>query len=265
MARVDDAKSKTQKEFFQARCRIAMGEANKVMKEIPEGVTQLELKAVRLFSKALADNNSNNDSSHLAALKTMVDQDATGNEGLRLVTGVAFNRAGDYNEALRALHGAKDSLEALHLSAAIFIGVERLDAAKRTLEKMQDLDEDATLTQLTSAWVALASGGENGLREAVYVLNDLIGKWNSTPLLAGALSCALNAQGKFAEAEKAMAGCSNPNHPSVLRNRIVALLHENKAPNEVINALRSVDPAADFFRDTERLSKSFDECAAKTF
>lgn len=81
------------------------------------------------------------------------------NVGLRVTAGIAFYRQGEKNEALRCLFGAKKSLEALHLSAIIYIDMNRLDAAKRCYEKMIAIDEDATLTQLTSGWISLAAGG----------------------------------------------------------------------------------------------------------
>lgn len=77
------------------------------------------------------------------------------------------------------------------------------------------------------------------------------------------LGKALNGQEKFAEAEKVLSTCQNPNDPSILINRIVAALHENKSPNELIANLQKVAPDHAWFKTTSQLAGAFDEAIAK--
>ena len=74
---------------------------------------------------------------------------------------------------------------------------------------------------------------------------------------------ALNGQEKYAEAEKVLSTCQNPNDPSILINRIVAALHENKSPNELIATLKKVAPDHEWFKETAKLANVFDEAMVK--
>jgi len=183
----------------------------------------------------------------LPALKKLVEEDATKSSTLRVIAGIAFSRFGDANEALRILHGAAGDLHALHITCGILLSLDRHDLAKRTWEQMQSIDEDSTLTQLSGAWVSIASGTERGLKDASYVLEELIGKWQPTPLLVGALSCVLIHQGKFSEAEKLTSSCPGPMTADLLVNQIVAAQHEGRRLDEYIGALKQTDPGHPWF------------------
>jgi len=257
-ARIDDndAKSLAERDLFVQLAQLGKGEAI----EPTAHSTGVEFKALEHLSALMQGEGE--DEEELAGLKRLVESDSTKNARLRVIAGIAFSKfASDPNEALRILHAASSSLEALHISCAILLSMDRIDLAKKTLEQMQAIDEDATLTQLSGAWVSIALGTESSLRDAAYVLEELIGKWQPTPLLVGALSCVLIHQGKFSEAEKVVASCSAPKTADLLVNQIVAAQHEGRRLDEYIAGLKQVAPAHPWFQEMTNQSVAFDKAA----
>lgn len=253
--RIDDEAALAEKDLFVQLANLARGERAEDLDHAGP-----EFKALACLS-ALMQGEAEEEE-ELSKLKRLVEEDGKGNARLRMIAGIAFSKfASDPNEALRILHGASKSLEALHLSCSILLSMDRLDLATRTLDQMNAIDEDATLTQLSGAWVALSSGTERGLKDAAYTLEELIGKWQATPMLVGALSCALIHQGKFADAEKLLSSYSGAPSADLLLNQIVAAQHEGRRLDEYIGKLKQLAPAHNWFQEMTTQSAAFDQAA----
>lgn len=112
--------------------------------------------------------------------------------------------AGQYEEALKVLN-AKDAetLETLAMSVQCCVKLHRMDKAGEALKRLTSINDDATITQLTTAWVNLGRGGEK-IEEAFYSFEELTQKYGSTPLLLNGQAAALIQQGKYEEAESVL-------------------------------------------------------------
>jgi coatomer protein complex subunit epsilon len=268
MARVEDKPALiTQRDLFTYRALLAKREYNTVAKKTKDA-TLLEFKALNALALVLDPSTPQSTCTQaLTTLKSAVEQDASGNEQLRVLAGIAFAHTGDLTEALRALRAGpgSPSLESFHVQVLIYLRMNRPDAAKRALEVMQTKDEDSTLTQLASAWVAIGVGGETNYKDAVYVFHDLIGKWQPTPLLVGGLASGLLHQGHVSEAQKALDEVAKqyPADATIAFDRLVSSYHAGgKHSSEYLEALRKIDPKHKLFSDLQGLDQAFDTAAA---
>lgn len=78
--------------------------------------------------------------------------------------------------------------------------MDRFDLATKILKKMQELDDDSTLTQLATASLNFFLGQEK-LNEAYYIYQELIDKYGESPLLLNGISAAMICLNRIEESE----------------------------------------------------------------
>lgn len=179
-----------------------------------------------------------------------------------------------YENALRAVHGAikiSPDLECFALQLQCLLKINRVDLAKNTLVKMQEKDDDATLTQLASAWLFIEQGGEK-LQDAYYIFQDFCDKFVATSLLLNGQAVCFIAQEKYEEADAALRNSldKDPNNLDTLINLIALTQHYNVSgkPNEdVINRLLSqikdAHPQCTLVSELERKEQEFERLCLK--
>ncbi|NXV58528.1 COPE protein, partial [Molothrus ater] len=199
-AKPSSPQQETERDVFLFRSYIAQRKFGVVLDEL-QGSSSPELQSVRMFAQFLASDSQSQRDSIVAELdKKMAKSVDVANSTFLLMAASIYCHQQDPDAALRALHQG-DSLECLFgfVLKSLFL-CDSPFSCRKELKKMQEQDEDATLTQLATAWVNLALGGEK-LQDAFYTFQELADRASPSLLLLNGQAAAAMAQGRWDEAE----------------------------------------------------------------
>mmetsp|Transcript_24816 Transcript_24816/g.60917 ORF Transcript_24816/g.60917 Transcript_24816/m.60917 type:complete len:294 (-) Transcript_24816:244-1125(-) len=244
------------------RSYIALGQCDVVQSEIgdsaPTALQAVKLLATYMQSKDLVETVMVN-------LKEWLADGETGNNPvLQLVAGIIYMDQGELEEAAKVLH-AGTTLEMVALQVQVYLKMARVDVAEKSAALMARMEDDATLTQITTAWVNIALGGSK-IQDAFYTFQELADKYNETPLLLnGMAACQMHMQ-KYDEAEKYLlkALSKASNDVLTLQNLVVCAQHTRKAPEVVtryISTITKNDATCNLLKRKDALEKAFDAAA----
>ncbi|KAI6205353.1 hypothetical protein M3Y94_00782500 [Aphelenchoides besseyi] len=241
---------KLERDLFLYRAYIALGKSNIVLAEIPEDGASQSLKAVRRLASYYSDRERR------AKIVEQVEKEyvdgSTTDEYTLLINGLILLNERTFDSAI-CVFNRSSLLEAKALAVQALLKVNRADLALKMFKRMQEIDEDATLTQLCLAWLHLFSGKEK-LHDAFYIFQELIDKYGATANLLISQAATMVMQGKNTEAESLVAQAEDRDGAgaAVLINQyfINSVLQK---PNEVLartlKQLKLEHPDDDWVRD----------------
>lgn len=173
----------------------------------------------------------------------MADPMTSANPLLAVMAATLYLCEGNYEEALRAC-SACSSLEMHSMMINGYLKMDRSDLAERQLKQMQAQDDDATLTQLCTAWVNVGLGGLK-VQEAYYVFQELGDKFQWTCMLYNGSAACNMAMGRFDEAEKDLMEAlrADAKNAETLANLVTCNLHLGKpaVAQRYITQLKAAD------------------------
>lgn len=251
------------------RSHIGLGQYDLVLGDIKDKKdTPVALRAVRILAQYLKERNSK---VAFKQLENLLEDQATGNDATLLVVASTINmHEGNESEALKLLHNPT-TLELASLQVRTLLRINRVDLAEQALKRMNEMNDEATITKLTTAYVNLAKGGSDMIEEAQVFFQELNEKFENTIVLLNGLALCHMQNNRWTEAEKLLSNAlsKNPNDADTLVNLVVVEQHQqasnanNTLSNRKVSQMRALNPDHYWIADVTRMNQEFDEQAVK--
>lgn len=210
--------ARIERDCFVYRSLIGLRKYKQVMDDISDAPsTPTSLASIRIFaaySHAAASPAAG--SARSAAVSSMSElvagmSDDPALATARVVAATLFMCESKHEDALKALysHAATrtHTVETLAMTAQVHMRLDRLDLAEAAVKALQALDDESTLTLLSSAWLSVALGGDK-YKDAALTFRDIMDRFGpSVPALNGQ-GVAFLALRRVEDAEKAFAAAA---------------------------------------------------------
>jgi len=260
--KVHSPELKVARDYFVYRSYIALKKFSVVMSEINSGAPA-ELQPLRMLAEYFSQPNKRE------SIVLKLDEEISSNLDVSnyvflLVAATIYYNEASFETALKVLHQS-DNLECRALILQTLLKMDRVDLAKKEIKTMQEIDDDAVITQLASAWLNLQLGGDK-LQEAYYTFQELADKNTSTAMLLNGQATCFISQGKYEEAESALQEAleKDSNNTDTLVNLVVLSQLSSKAPEvcqRYLSQLNDSAPDHPLVRDFSAKDRDFETFA----
>jgi len=207
-----------ERDVLMYRAYLGEGKFNLVIGEV-ETRSGPEFKALLLLAK-LMQNPSNKDAI-ISEVGNVLNECEVSicPEVVALLCANIYLLAGDHESSLRVTNSA-NSLECAALAVQTLLQMNRVDIASKEVKKMQEGDEDATVTQLATAALNIAMADTKSVQTALYIYMELADKFGATPILLNGQAVCLILQDKAEQAEDVLQKAldKDSGHPETLIN-----------------------------------------------
>ncbi|XP_062516839.1 coatomer subunit epsilon-like [Corticium candelabrum] len=252
------------RDVFLYRSYIAQRKYGVVLDEVTNS-SPGELQAVRTLADYLQNGHKRDGIIADVDSKLNSGVDASNNTFFLIAATIFYNEQ-NYDSALRCLHQTED-LECSALSVQTYLVMDRVDLARKELKRMQEMDDDATLTQLASAWMNVATGGEK-LQDAYYIFQELAEKNTPTVLLLNGQAICNIQQGKYDDAEGLLQEAldkDSSNAETLVNMAVVAqhLGHTSEVVQRYISQLKDAHRNHTFVKALTLKEEEFDQVAGQ--
>jgi len=252
-----------ERDIFMYRAYLGEGKHGLVLDEV-SGRKGPEFRALTLLAKYL--QSPANKEGVMAQVNEVLEAGGASlsPDTVALLCANIFMLDGDNENALRITHSAS-SIDCMALTAQILLQINRVDLARKEVKKMQDLDEDATVSQLSLAALYIATG-QDKIQDAFYIYQELAEKFTPTPLLLNGMATCYILQGKLEMAEDILQKAldKESNHPETLINLYVVsqCLGAGESAKRYFSQLRDAHKDHRFVTDLAAKEVEFDTLAA---
>jgi coatomer protein complex subunit epsilon len=250
----------TERDCYVYRSHIALGNHQLVIDEITDE-SPTALRAVKLLA-TYKSRPHEREQCIATCQEWLSDEALAANANVQLISALVFAAEDNLVEAMKCCHTSL-SLELMGLMIHLLVKMDRPELAEKHLRSMQAADDDATLTQLATAWVNLAQGGSK-IQDAFYVYQELGDKYAWTSKLYNGSAACQMAMGRYDDAEKDLVEAINRDSkdPDTLQNLAVCALHLGKPTTRFLNQLKTLAPKPFAIEQLAAFEAQFDAAKA---
>ncbi|KAI8869709.1 hypothetical protein GQ42DRAFT_24948 [Ramicandelaber brevisporus] len=169
------ASSAVERQTLLHRAYLAQGKPALVLSEISPSTDAIELQLLRISAQLRQLSKTDNGGDLLVSVTQTLESTPANllNPIAVLIAASALYDAGEYEQALRYLAHHPRHLECAFLTTQIYLAINRIDLAQRSIADIKSWAEDAPIAQLIEAIVNLSVGGDTKYTEALYAFEEL--------------------------------------------------------------------------------------------
>ncbi|KAL5269309.1 hypothetical protein ACHWQZ_G002952 [Mnemiopsis leidyi] len=251
-------------DILMYRAYLAEGKYNLVLGEV-QSRSGPEFLALVLLAKIM--QNPSNKDAIVSEVGNVLNEGAASlcPDIVALLCANVYLQAGDYESTLRVTNSAS-SLECHALAVQTLIQMNRVDIATKEMKKMQEIDEDATVSQLSLAALNIAMADFKSVQTAYYVYQELADKFEPTAILLNGQAVCFLLQGKPEQAEDVLQKAldKDSGHPETLINLSIVsqFLGAKDSAKRYISQVKDSHPNHPYITRLEEKEKLFDELSS---